>query len=410
MISATPLVRVARFLRGWFRGQALHAEWGRGEGRPGADGGGAWPPEVAGVRAETRTIASHAWSGRPPVRARWYVRESARRPLPGWLLLHGVAVQGPDHPALVRFAAALASSGAVAMIPEVPSWSRLDLDPSPADPIVERALEYLNEDPMVAPGGVTLAGFSFGCPQAIRLAAELGTAASAGKAPRLRGVVGFGGYCDLEAAVRFGLTGAYEHEGQPRRAEPDPYGRWVLGANYLHRTPGCEGAEEASQALRALAHDAGERGLLAWDPFYDARKSELAAPMSARNRELFRVFAPPAGTEPDPAAVERIVPLIARTACHAHPHLELPKSLDVAALPPVHLLHGLDDPLVPFTETLALERRLREADPGVELRTTVTSLFGHAREAAPMRSRPGEALRFLAAMREMLSFSGKPTE
>lgn len=318
------------------------------------------------------------------------------------------------------------------MIPEVPSWSRLDLDPSPADPIVERALEYLNEDPMVAPGGVTLAGFSFGCPQAIRLAAELGTAASpwtaaslgkaakpgkaasagkaawAGKAPRLRGVVGFGGYSDLEAAVRFGLTGAYEHEGQPRRAEPDPYGRWVLGANYLHRTPGCEGAEEASQALRALARDAGERGLLAWDPFYDARKSELAAPMSARNRELFRVFAPPAGTEPDPAAVERIVPLIARTACHAHPHLELPKSLDVAALPPVHLLHGLDDPLVPFTETLALERRLREADPGVELRTTVTSLFGHAREAAPMRSRPGEALRFLAAMREMLSLPGQP--
>ena len=78
----------------------------------------------------------------------------------------------------------------------------------------------------------------------------------------------------------------------------------------------------------------------------------------------------------------------------------------MAALPPVRLLHGLDDPLVPFTETLALERRLREAHPAVDLRTTVTSLFGHAREAAPMRSRPGEAVRFLAAMREMLSLSG----
>ena len=393
-------MRVARFLRGWFRGQALHAEWGSGEGKAGADGGSAWPPEVAGVRAETREVASHPWSGRPPVRARWYVGERAQRPLPGWLLLHGVAVQGPDHPALVRFAAAVASSGAAVMVPEVPTWSRLDLDPAPADPIVERAVEYLIEDSMVAPGGVTLAGFSFGCPQAIRLAAELGTAG------RLRGVVGFGGYCDLEAAVRFGLTGAYEHEGRPRRAEPDPYGRWVLGANYLHRTPDCEGAEEASEALRALAREAGERGLLAWDPFYDAMKSELAAPMSARNRELFRVFAPPAGAEPDAAAAERIVPLIARAARRAHPHLELPRSLDVAALPPVRLLHGLDDPLVPFTETLALERRLREAHPAVDLRTTVTSLFGHAREAAPMRSRPGEAVRFLAAMREMLSLSG----
>ena len=396
----SPSLGVVRFLKGWFRGQSLHVEWGSGEGEIDTAGGGVWPPGVAGVHTETRTVSSHVGSGRPPVRARWYVPERARRPLPGWLLLHGVAVQGADHPALVRLAAALASSGAVVMIPEVPSWRRLDLDPAPADPIVERALEYLNAESSVLSGGAMLAGFSFGCLQAVRLAAEL-----AGDG-RLRGVVGFGGYCDLEAAIRFGVTGAYEHDGRTRRAEPDPYGRWVLAANYLHRTPGCEGSEEASAALRVLAREAGERGLMAWEPFYDARKSELAAAMSARNQELFRVFAPPAGAEPDAAAAERIVPLIARTARRVHPHLELPPALDVRALPPVRLLHGLDDPLVPFTETLVLERRLRERDPEVDLRTTITSLFGHARESAPIFSRPGEAVRFLAAMRELISLSG----
>lgn len=393
-------MRTFRFLRGWLRGQPSHAEWARGEGEAVGAGGSAWPPEAPGVRTETRTIAGAPRSGTPPIRARWYAWAGATRPLPGWLLLHGAAIQGPDHPALVRLATALASSGAVAMIPEVAEWSRLDLDPAPADPVVKRAAEYMAEDPATASGGVVLAGFSFGCSQAIRLAAELGATGL------LRGVVGFGGYCDLSAAVRFGLTGVYHHDGEPRRAEPDPYGRWVLAANYLHHTPGCEDAEEASAALRTLAREAGERGVMAWEPFYDAMKSELAAKLSPRNRELFHLFAPPAGVAPDPEAAERIAPLIAATALHVHPQLELPPGLDATALPPVRLVHGRDDPLVPFTETLALERRLRTAAPNLDLKTTVTSLFGHARETAPWLSRPVEAVRFLAALRELLALAG----
>lgn len=391
-------MRALRFMRGWLRGQSFHAEWARGEGTAAGAGGGAWPPPGLGALAGTRTVAGREGdAGQPPIRARWYAPTHATRPLPGWLLLHGVAVQGPDHPALVRLAAALASSGAVVMIPEVPEWSRLDLDPAPADPVVERAAEYLAGDPAVAPGGVMLAGFSFGCPQAIRLAAELT------RTGLFRGVVGFGGYFDLEDAVRFGLTGLYQHDGQLRRAEPDPYGRWVLGANYLHRIPGCEGAEEASAALRTLAREAGERGLMAWEPFYDAKKSELAATMSAENRELFRLFAPPAGVAPDAQATERIVHRIAAAARRVHPHLELPPALDAASLPPVRLLHGRNDPLVPFTETLALGRRLRTDAPELDVKTTVTSLFGHARESAPWLSMPVEAVRFLAALRELLA-------
>lgn len=399
-------MRTFRFLRGWLRGQSSHAEWARGEGEAVGAGGSAWPPDAPGVRAETRTIVAAPRSGdpairgAPPIRARWYARDGATRPLPGWLLLHGAAIQGPDHPALVRLATALASSGAVAMIPEVAEWSRLDLDPAPADPVVKRAAKYMAEDPATAPGGVVLAGFSFGCSQALRLAAELGTTGL------LRGVVGFGGYCDLLAAVRFGLTGVYHHDGEPRRAEPDPYGRWVLAANYLHRTPGCEDAQEASAALRTLAREAGERGVMAWEPFYDAMKSELSAKLSPTNRELFRLFAPPAGVAPDHEAAERIAPLIAATALRVHPQLELPPGLDATPLPPVRLVHGRDDPLVPFTETLALERRLRTAASNLDLKTTVTSLFGHARETAPWLSRPVESVRFLTALRDLLALAG----
>jgi pimeloyl-ACP methyl ester carboxylesterase len=42
---------------------------------------------------------------------------------------------------------------------------------------------------------------------------------------------------------------------------------------------------------------------------------------------------------------------------------------------PVHLLHGRDDHLIPYTECLRLGHAL---SPGVLVRATVTSLFGHS--------------------------------
>jgi hypothetical protein len=49
----------------------------------------------------------------------------------------------------------------------------------------------------------------------------------------------------------------------------------------------------------------------------------------------------------------------------------------VEARVPVVLLHGRNDSLIPFTETLRLERRIRAP----RLTVAVTSLFEHSREA-----------------------------
>lgn len=412
---AGPGVRTYRFVRGWFNGASLHENWGQDgddpDNRPGAADldidlpalrESAWPPRIPGVHTETRTIeggAGGAGATDPaasPILARWYSPASAAAdgsPLPAWLLLHGAAVQGPDHPALMRFAAALAYSGSGVLIPEIPGWSRLDLDPEQADGVVARALEYLAGNPGVLPGGVVLAGFSFGCPQALRIAAEL---AGAG---HIRGVVGFGGYCNLSTAVRFGLTGEYVWRGRTCRAQPDPYGRWVLGGNYLE--------PPVSDALLKLAALAGARGVLAWEPYYDDAKETLARAMPPDSRRLFRLFAPPADAEPQPEEAARAAVSLASAARRAHPLLVLPRSLRGGALPPVHLLHGRNDPLVPFTETLALERHLLEA--GVpRVATTVTGLVAHARESGSMAGQPMEALRFLRAMRNLMSLQLHP--
>ena len=59
---------------------------------------------------------------------------------------------------------------------------------------------------------------------------------------------------------------------------------------------------------------------------------------------------------------------------------------------PVHLLHGRGDTLVPFTETLRMQRALVEH---TSVRTTVSRLFAHAQEddfrGALARAREGGA-------------------
>ncbi|MDH3222122.1 MAG: hypothetical protein OEO23_00290 [Gemmatimonadota bacterium] len=310
---------------------------------------------------------------------------------PTWIVLHGITVAGEDHPALVRFAGALAGSGAAVIIPRVQPWRQLDLDPGPGHRAVAEAVNHVRERRPRAECG--LVGFSFGCPQVILAAAspEHGGAIS--------GVVGFGGYGSLESTILFGLTGEYRDETTTRRIRPDPYGRWVVAGNYLHRVPGLEGAADVSQALRSLAVLAGARRIMSWDPVYDSVKDDLERRLDPSRRALFRLFAPPADREPDPQSSREMVPLLADAARRTHPLLEGRDTME-GPLPPVHLFHGRHDRLIPWVETLALARRL---EGRTRVRTTVTGLFAHSQEESSDRSRLGEFLRFSGALRHVLA-------
>ena len=318
-------------------------------------------------------------------------------PRPGWVLLHGATRPGPHHPEIVRCATALAGAGGDVLVPEVTAWRELDLDPAPARRSLALAARQQRRDPQVSPGGTVLAGFSFGCPQAIASGAEL---ASAGV---VRGVLGYGGYHSLDSAVRFGLTGRYERRGRTEKLHPDPYGRWVVAANFLHRIPGMDGAEDVSRALGRLAALAGDVGFPAYARESDSYKAEAMASVSPRNRELFRFFAPDAGVEPDASLAHELAPQLAAAARETYPDLDISHALDHPSLrgmplPPVHLVHGRHDRLIPFTETTALERYLA---PRTEVAATITGLLAHSHAASPL-TRPIEALRLATAIRSLM--------
>ena len=378
-----------RCLWGWTRGRAI-SEW---TGAGGASDGYPRVP-VPGVLVEDLV------TGEDPsaLRARRYRRARCAAPAAGWVLLHGATRPGPDHPAIVRLAAALAHSGGVVLVPDIPAWRRLELDPAPAQVALAQAAEHMRRDPRIRPGGVVLVGLSFGVPQVLRVGARL---AGSGL---IRGLGGFGSYCRLYDAIRFGLTGQFRWRGTIEYLRPDPYGRWVVAANYLHRIPGYEEATCVSRALHRLAAHAGERRIVAWDPGYDRIKDEIAQALPGTWRPLFRLFAPPSNREPEPGPAREMATLLADAVRRTHPDLELPVSFADRPPPPVHLLHGRRDRLIPFTETLALQRLLRKP---ADVAATVTDLMAHSRESGAPVARLGESARLFAGLRAMMALHRK---
>lgn len=295
---------------------------------------------------------------------------------PTWILLHGITRPGRRHRVLVRFAQALAGTGATVLIPEIPEWASLELAPEPAGAATKAALDALETHSgggmarhgSPTSGRVGLIGFSFGAPQVIRLASDPTIG------PRLACVAGFGGYGTLQRALSFLWSGQHEWEGVSYSIRPDPYGRWVVAGNFLPLVPGYEETVDVAAALTQLASLAGDSQIPSWDPAMDELKDRLVARLPPSRRELFRKFAPPSKSDP-PGDAEGWAARLAQAGIAARPLLELPPV--VRSSPPVVLIHGRGDALVPFSETLRLAERVHA--PSVKV--AVTGLFEHSSEA-----------------------------
>lgn len=363
---SSPALRTLRYVRSWLSGRA-------------------------DVRARELVLDRNG----TPVPATLVTPAAPKGPLPAWIVLHGITRPGRAHRQLVRFTHAVAEGGVAVLLPEVPEWRELDLAPRLTTPSVLAALRALEGlDRLVAPGRVGLLGFSFGAPQALVASADRALAG------RLAGVAGFGGYFDLERTLVFQFTGRHEWRGERHMLRPDPYGRWIAGANYLTRVPGYGDAGPVADGLRRLAALAGDVGVVAWDARFDVEKQTIRATLAPDLRPLFDLFAPPSDREPEPCPGEEMAHKLAAVARGAEPTIEPGPFLD--RIPgPVHLLHGRQDRLIPFTEML----RLAEALPdGVLARGTITRLFAHSsRDPLPgWRESAREGAEFLKALSGML--------
>ncbi len=313
----------------------------------------------------------------------------------GWVVLHGLTRPGPAHGSLVRFARSVAATGAAVAIPEIPDWRQLKLAPERTGPAIRAGLDAFQSQVKPAPERVGLMGFSFGGPQGLAALADDGELGQA-----IAGAVSWGGYADLVRTLRFQFTGVHTWDGRTYRLRPDPYGRWIVGANLIPHSEAFRDAEDVARGLQALARQAGELQIPAWDRRHDPLKESLRREGAPARRELFDLFAPPSADEADPERAEEVIQALAPAAVRAFPLLDpVPRLKGLRNR--VHLLHARSDRLIPFSETLHLRKVLPDS---LLARTTVTGLFAHS-GGAPAGSRARglrEGVRFAWALKGVL--------
>ena len=250
---------------------------------------------------------------------------------PGLVLVHGLSPRGKDEPPLGDAARLLARAGWAVAVPTVPGLTVLRLRPEDAGAVTAavRALVAAGHRP------VSVLAISVGASPAMLAATDPGVAHD------LAAVLLLGGYASSRELLRYTLTGAYRHGAIAGRRVPDG------GAIALF-----------ARANAELVDAAGRRLVDNRDP---AAFDDLFAALPAATRRMLDELSP---------------------ASHVH---------RLAA--PLFLVHGRDDPTVPYTETLRLAEAARAA--GRPVREVVVGAVEHV---APGRGPAVADLARLAAI------------
>lgn len=248
------------------------------------------------------------------------------------VLVPGLSEWGRRDPRLVPFAESLARVGFLVLVPDLPAARRLSADAADAE-AVAAAVRALPP----APGPAGLAAISYAAGPAFLAAARPEIA------ERLAFVATLGAYHDTAAMVTFLVSGAYRVPGEAawRTGTPRPEALW--------------------QFVLANAAALPEAGDVAWlHAVARARLGGQPAPpgvgIGAGARAVLAL-----AEERDPDAVPgRIaaLPAVLRAALDRLSLAGLP--LETFA-PCVLLVHGTRDPVIPWSESLRLARRLPRA-------------------------------------------------
>ncbi|MBI5379215.1 MAG: hypothetical protein HZA23_03560, partial [Nitrospirae bacterium] len=139
----------------------------------------------------------------------------------GVLLLHGVVDTGKDDPRLIKLARTLARAGFAVWVPEIPSMKALKVQPEDVEEVTAafRALEALEG---VDRKRLGIIAFSYGAGPALIAASHLELR------ERVRFLLSFGGYFDLETVLVYTTTGYFEAGGQQYVLSPEEYGKWAF--------------------------------------------------------------------------------------------------------------------------------------------------------------------------------------
>ena len=252
-------------------------------------------------------------------------------PEAGVVLVPGAVPEGKDHESLVELARALARVRFAVLTPDLSGYRELEIRPDQVREVAD-AFRYLVEHEELAPAGrAGIGAFSFAVGPAVLAALEQDIR------DRVRFVFGVGAYHDLRHAIRFFTTGYFEEDGELRSAEFSEYGRLVF-------------AKSVQDQLR----DPTDRATL--EAMVEAKMKDPAADLSAlagglgpEGQSVYRLL-----SNADPDRTSALISGLPEETVAMIDALTLADKDLHALRARLILVHGKNDELIPYTESIAL--------------------------------------------------------
>jgi len=301
------------------------------------------------------------------------------RPRARLLLAHGLVEAGKDDARLRTLGRVFARHRFLVVVPDFPGMRALrvgreDIDEVGAALAAAHRLSGCPPSAGANAGGARRGASGGGAPDPAAAEARLPTGVvgfsySAGPVILALGRPGaarqedfavlFGGYADLENVVRFLTTGRHRDRGEDYGGEALPEGRWIV----LQANAGSLADPADRESLAAIGR------LRRADPGADI--SSLSASLGPSGKSVLDLFA-----NTDPARFDdllrRVDPAVRATLDALSPAKSLARPLPTD----LYLLHGRSDAIVPYTESLKLQRSVRT---GGRVRLALLGGFRHAR-------------------------------
>ncbi len=268
------------------------------------------------------------------------------------VLVPGFTPRGKDDGRLVALARSFARAGFLALVPDLRGSRETRVRLGDARRIAD-ALVHLSGRPELegvsgaqGEAEVGLVAISYAVGLAVLATLEPDARTSTGF------LVGLGGYYDTTEVVRFTTTGAYRLPGEDRwrKLEPLRAAKWYFLSSNIE-VLGDPGDRAALTAISKIRQRSGRADLI------DDEGRDLVSQLGPEGQSLYALM-----TNQDPAKVEPLLSALPEALRNQLDSLNL-RGRDLSHLAGrLILIHGREDPLVPFSESLALSQAVPKTE------------------------------------------------
>jgi pimeloyl-ACP methyl ester carboxylesterase len=259
---------------------------------------------------------------------------SDARPEGAVVVVPGLTPDGKDDPRLVAFAQSLARAQFLVLVPDIAGLRQLKVSAADTAWIAEAIEEAARLFDAGRPVGLLAISYAVG--PALLAASETPAACRVGY------VVTIGGYYDIEPTIAYVTTGWYRlPDGAWRYRRPNAWGKWV----FLRSNAGRVSSPADRTLLRAIA-----RRRLA-DP--NAAIGDLVARLGPEGRAVYALVA-----NRNPRLVPTLVARLPAAIREELARLDLKGKNFGKITGPVFIIHGRDDRVIPYTQSIELAKAL----------------------------------------------------